>query len=193
MKGQRHKEQEDPDASRCHVRRHAQTILDDQVQPPVQSPTNPNVAKIDLVERQVAGYLKLNPMSWFLESYHAVLFYGTWPDPLMFGLTLAAAAAALAGGYAVFAHFRPRLPEELYYDLPPELIGTLWGGKYRGQRQTWYLARFTGADSDIDLEAHKHPEFCEWKWVDPELLPELIVPFKREVYAAIVAGFRELL
>jgi len=83
-----------------------------------------------------------------------------------------------------------RLPEELYYDLPPELQGTLWGGKFRGQRQSWYLARFTGADSDIDLEADKHPEFCEWKWVDPELLPELIVPFKREVYATIVEGFR---
>jgi len=84
-----------------------------------------------------------------------------------------------------------RLPEELYYDLPPELHGKLWGGKYRGQRQTWYLARFTGADADIDLTADKHPEFCEWKWVEPELLPELIVPFKREVYATIVAGFRE--
>ena len=86
-----------------------------------------------------------------------------------------------------------RLPEELFYDLPPELQGTLWGGKYKGQRQSWYLARFTGSDEDIDLEAHKHPEFCEWKWVDPELLPELIVPFKREVYATIVAGFRDRL
>ena len=84
-----------------------------------------------------------------------------------------------------------RLPDELYYDLPPELVGTLWGGKYLGQRQTWYLARFTGEDGDIDLAADKHPEFCEWKWVDPELLPELIVPFKREVYATIVARFRD--
>jgi putative (di)nucleoside polyphosphate hydrolase len=84
-----------------------------------------------------------------------------------------------------------RLPQELFYDLPPELRGKLWGGKYKGQRQTWYLARFMGEDSDIDLEAHQHPEFCEWKWVDPELLPELIVPFKREVYAAIVEAFRD--
>ena len=83
-----------------------------------------------------------------------------------------------------------KLPQELFYDLPPELHGKLWGGKYKGQRQTWFLVRFTGADSDIDLNAHKHPEFCEWKWVDPELLPELIVPFKREVYSAIVEGFR---
>lgn len=86
-----------------------------------------------------------------------------------------------------------RLSEELFYDLPPELQGKLWGGKYKGQRQTWFLVRFTGEDSDIDLNAHKHPEFCEWKWVDPELLPELIVPFKREVYAAIVEGFRDKL
>ena len=86
-----------------------------------------------------------------------------------------------------------RLPEELVYDLPPELQGKLWGGRYRGQRQSWFLVRFAGADSDIDLDAHHDPEFCEWRWVDPELLPELIVPFKREVYQAIVAGFRDLI
>ena len=86
-----------------------------------------------------------------------------------------------------------QLEEELFYDLPEELIGKLWGGKYRGQRQSWFLVRFTGDDDDIVLDAHHDPEFCEWKWVDPELLPELIVPFKREVYQAIVAGFRDLL
>ena len=86
-----------------------------------------------------------------------------------------------------------RLPEELFYDLPPELHGKLWGGKYVGQRQTWYLTRFTGTDSDIDLAAHKHPEFCAWKWVAPSLLPDLIVPFKREVYERVVAGFAEYL
>ena len=86
-----------------------------------------------------------------------------------------------------------RLPDELYYDLPPELQGTMWGGRYCGQRQTWYLVRFTGSDSDVDIAAHDPPEFCDWKWVDPEQLPELIVPFKREVYQAIVAGFRDKL
>lgn len=83
-----------------------------------------------------------------------------------------------------------RLDEEMYYDLPDELQGKLWGGKYKGQRQYWYLVRLTGSDADIDLEAHKHPEFCEWKWVDPDLLPELIVPFKKGIYEAVVAGFR---
>ena len=83
------------------------------------------------------------------------------------------------------------LGEELRYDLPAELQGKLWGGRYRGQRQTWYLVRFTGQDSDVDLEAHEHPEFCEWKWIEPELLPELIVPFKKPIYEAVVEGFRD--
>ena len=86
-----------------------------------------------------------------------------------------------------------RLPEELLYELPEELQGKLWGGRYVGQRQYWYLVRFTGAASDIDLNAHKHPEFCEWKWVQPDLLPELIVPFKREIYRTVVEGFRDRL
>lgn len=86
-----------------------------------------------------------------------------------------------------------RLEQELFYDLPPELQGKLWGGRYKGQRQSWYLVRFTGSDADIDLAAHDPPEFCAWKWVEPELLPELIVPFKRDVYRAVVDGFREAL
>jgi putative (di)nucleoside polyphosphate hydrolase len=86
-----------------------------------------------------------------------------------------------------------RLSEELFYDLPEELQGRLWGGRYRGQRQSWYLARFSGTDADIDLEAHDPPEFCEWRWVQPILLPELIVPFKRDVYETVVNGFRDRL
>jgi len=86
-----------------------------------------------------------------------------------------------------------RLPGELFYDLPEELKGKLWGGKYIGQRQTWYALRFTGTDSDIDLNAHEPAEFCEWKWVDPELLPNLIVPFKRDIYRTVVDGFRALI
>ena len=83
-----------------------------------------------------------------------------------------------------------RLPQELVYDLPPELNGKLWGGRYKGQRQSWFLVRFTGTDADIDLEAHDPPEFCDWKWVEPDELPGLIVPFKHDVYRAIVEGFR---
>jgi len=82
-----------------------------------------------------------------------------------------------------------RLADELYYDLPPELQGKLWQGRYVGQRQIWFLLRFTGVDSDIALDGHKHPEFCEWKWVEPGELAGLIVPFKKPIYEAVVAGF----
>jgi putative (di)nucleoside polyphosphate hydrolase len=83
--------------------------------------------------------------------------------------------------------------EELLYDLPDELIGKLWRGRYRGQRQFWILARFNGTDADIDLNAHDPAEFHSWRWVRPEELPDLIVPFKKRVYRAVVEEFRELI
>jgi putative (di)nucleoside polyphosphate hydrolase len=86
-----------------------------------------------------------------------------------------------------------RTKEELLYDLPDELLGKLWKGKYRGQRQHWFLARFEGSDADIRLDAHQPPEFCEWKWVDAELLPDLIVPFKKRVYRSVLEEFRPLI
>jgi putative (di)nucleoside polyphosphate hydrolase len=82
--------------------------------------------------------------------------------------------------------------EEHAYDLPAELIGTLWGGRYRGQVQRWFLARFKGEDSDVNLETH-HPEFSAWQWVQPDLLVDLIVPFKRALYRKVVEEFRPLL
>ena len=86
-----------------------------------------------------------------------------------------------------------QMEETVRYDLPEELIGKLWGGKYRGQEQVWFLARFTGEDVDIDLEAHNPPEFAEWKWVEPDQVPELIVPFKKRVYRTVLEAFRELI
>ena len=86
-----------------------------------------------------------------------------------------------------------RMQEPVRYDLPDELIGKLWGGKYRGQEQHWFLGRFTGRDEDVNLEAHNPPEFATWQWVEPDELPELIVPFKREVYRAVVREFRALI
>lgn len=83
--------------------------------------------------------------------------------------------------------------EELLYDLPDELVGKLWGGRFRGQRQHWLLVRFTGQDSDIDLAAHDPAEFCEWRWIEPALLPDVIVPFKRRVYRAVLEEFRDLI
>lgn len=86
-----------------------------------------------------------------------------------------------------------RTKESIRYDLPDELIGKLWGGKYRGQEQHWFLARFSGEDHHIDLEAHDPPEFCEWKWVEAAELERLIVPFKKRVYRSVVDEFRELI
>ncbi|HVR91593.1 MAG TPA: RNA pyrophosphohydrolase [Novosphingobium sp.] len=83
--------------------------------------------------------------------------------------------------------------EELLYDLPEELVGKLWGGRFRGQRQHWMLARFTGSDEDIRIDHHDPAEFCEWKWVEPGELPELIVPFKKRVYRAVLEEFGELI
>lgn len=79
----------------------------------------------------------------------------------------------------------------LHYDLPEELAGGIWGGRYRGQRQKWFAMRFTGEDGDIDPAATEHPEFDAWEWVLPERLPDLIVPFKRPLYRDILAEFRE--
>jgi len=96
----------------------------------------------------------------------------------------------IAGGLAqIIAQSR----EEHFYDLPEHLLGKLWGGKYRGQRQHWLLARFTGTDADVNLDAHDPPEFCEWQWVQPERLPDLIVPFKKPVYRAVLEEFRGLI
>ena len=83
--------------------------------------------------------------------------------------------------------------DPLRYDLPEELIGKLWGGKYRGQEQHWFLGRFNGSDEDVDLEAHDPPEFATWQWVEPQQLPDLIVPFKRDVYRAVVREFHALI
>jgi putative (di)nucleoside polyphosphate hydrolase len=75
----------------------------------------------------------------------------------------------------------------LLYDLPDELVGKVWGGRWRGQAQKWFAARFLGGDAEIDLAKHHDPEFTEWKWAPIEDLPELVIGFKRELYKAIVA------
>ncbi len=80
----------------------------------------------------------------------------------------------------------------LTYDLPADLSPLVWGGGYRGQRQKWFAMRFTGADEDIRLDAHK-PEFDAWKWLAPEDLPRFIVSFKRQLYLDVLAEFHEIL
>jgi putative (di)nucleoside polyphosphate hydrolase len=80
----------------------------------------------------------------------------------------------------------------LIYDLPPELLGKVWKGRYRGQRQKWFACRFLGDDSEIDIRGVAHPEFDAWKWIGLDRIVGLIVPFKRPVYAAIVDEFAGL-
>ena len=80
----------------------------------------------------------------------------------------------------------------LQYDIPREIVGQAWKGKYRGQTQKWFALRFTGKENEIDIKhpagGHK-PEFVEWRWEKLENLPDLVVPFKRGVYERVVAEF----
>ncbi|MFZ4540279.1 MAG: RNA pyrophosphohydrolase [Rickettsiales bacterium] len=76
------------------------------------------------------------------------------------------------------------------YDLPDHLVPVIWKGQYRGQEQKWFLLRLNGSDASIDIHGGEHPEFSEWKWVAMAELPEVIVPFKRELYAALVDEFK---
>ncbi|SES05632.1 putative (di)nucleoside polyphosphate hydrolase [Tranquillimonas rosea] len=83
-------------------------------------------------------------------------------------------------------------PDWISYDLPPDLIGRVWGGKFRGQTQRWFLMRFEGRDSDIRIET-AHPEFSAWTWLGPDEVLDSIVPFKRPVYAQVLEVFRSQL
>ena len=85
-----------------------------------------------------------------------------------------------------------RSRDEHFYDLPDDMIGRIWKGKYRGQRQHWFLMRFKGTDADINIET-SHQEFSKWQWIDAQQLPQLIVPFKKRLYENILAEFAELI
>lgn len=83
-------------------------------------------------------------------------------------------------------------PDWLTYDLPPELVPRIWKGRFRGQKQRWFLMDFLGDDSLIDI-ATPHPEFSAWAWMAPDELIERIVPFKRAVYRTVFDAFRDQL
>jgi len=82
-----------------------------------------------------------------------------------------------------------KAPGWVTYDLPPDLLGRVWGGKFRGQRQKWFLFRFLGTDDQVNI-ATAHPEFSEWRWIGADEMLTAIVPFKRAVYAQVIATFR---
>ena len=79
-------------------------------------------------------------------------------------------------------------PGEFFYDLPPDMVGKVWKQPWRGQRQRWFLFRFNGLDSDVNI-ASEEPEFRAWRWVDAADLPALIVPFKAQLYRDVIAAF----
>tara|TARA_B100000965_G_C19564290_1_gene746041 strand:- start:211 stop:681 length:471 start_codon:yes stop_codon:yes gene_type:complete len=83
--------------------------------------------------------------------------------------------------------------EEWYqYELPKNLLGIIWKGKFRGQKQKWFVVRFDGEESEINLNT-KHPEFIEWKWIDINLLPEVIVDFKKKVYEKLLLRLKQII
>jgi putative (di)nucleoside polyphosphate hydrolase len=85
-----------------------------------------------------------------------------------------------------------RCPVALTYDLPDELVGKMWQGQWRGQAQHWFLMRFLGTEEDVNIET-EHPEFRAWKWAEPEELPAMIVPFKKQLYEDVLEAFRDWL
>ncbi len=79
-------------------------------------------------------------------------------------------------------------PKWLTYDLPHEIVPKIWKGRYQGQKQRWFLMRFAGSDERVNIQT-KHPEFSRWAWSEPGELVEKIVPFKREIYTAVIKAF----
>ncbi len=84
------------------------------------------------------------------------------------------------------------LDQWLEYELPENLIGKIWKGKYRGQRQKWFIVKFLGDDNEINIKT-KNAEFMEWKWIDVNLLPDLIVIFKKHVYEKVLIELKKII
>ena len=78
------------------------------------------------------------------------------------------------------------------YELPDNLVGIIWKGKFRGQRQKWFITKFLGKDNEINLDT-QHPEFIDWKWIDPQELPEVIVDFKKKLYLNLLKEINQVI
>ena len=78
------------------------------------------------------------------------------------------------------------------YELPNNLVGIIWKGKFRGQRQKWFITKFLGKDDEINLDT-QHPEFIDWKWIDPQDLPKVIVDFKKELYINLLKEINQVI
>ena len=78
------------------------------------------------------------------------------------------------------------------YELPEELVGIIWKGKYRGQKQKWFIVKFIGDEDEINLKT-KNPEFVEWKWIFPDELPAVIVKFKKDMYVELLKSIKQFI
>ena len=78
------------------------------------------------------------------------------------------------------------------YELPDNLVGIIWKGRFRGQRQKWFITKFLGKDNEINLDT-QHPEFIDWKWIDPQDLPKVIVDFKKELYLNLLKEINKVI
>ena len=96
------------------------------------------------------------------------------------------------GVYPELVRVEAETADWVRYDLPDHLLGKIWGGRYRGQEQKWFLLRFLGVDADVNIQTD-HPEFSEWRWVAPDDLVAGIVPFKKTLYEQVLAEFQALL
>lgn len=151
----------------------------------------------DLPYRPAAGVMLLNPANLVFVAQRIDTTLEAWQMP-QGGLDEGEDAEAGAlreleeetGIAPRLVQIVARAERELLYDLPEDLIGKLWSGRYRGQRQSWFLARFLGHDEDINLNT-PHPEFRAWRWAEPADLPHLIVPFKKALYEAVLEAFTE--
>ncbi len=84
------------------------------------------------------------------------------------------------------------LDDWLIYNLPDDLLGKIWQGKYRGQKQKWFLMKFEGEDQEINVNT-KSPEFLEWKWVNPDELPKIVVNFKTDIYKTLLVKLNNII
>ena len=148
----------------------------------------------ELPYRPCAGVCLLNPagLVWAGERLD---FPGAWQMPqggIDPGETPEAAAwrelEEETGLPASSVRLLDRLDDPLPYDLPPELVGRMWKGRYRGQMQDWFLMRYDGPDAAVDLDYH-HREFSRWAWMDPAAVLDAIVPFKRDIYHTVLTRF----